>query len=225
MSGRPQVLLVHGAWHGGWAFDPLLPHLEQAGVDAATIELPSSGGGGDLAADAAAVRAALGSRPGPTLVVGHSYGGIAISEGAAGLPDVSGLVFVCAFQLEVGESLLGAIGGQMPPWCEVDEAAGTSVVPDPVPVFYADVEPATAHQLAGRLTTQTLSSFATPLTRAAWHDVPSTYVLCEQDRAIPPAAQEAMSARAGVVHRLDSSHSPFLSHPAELAALLAAAAG
>lgn len=223
MPVRPQVLLVHGAWHGGWVFDPLLPHLEQAGLGAAVVELPSAGGDGGLAADAAVVRAAIGSRPGPTLVVGHSYGGIVISEGAAGLADVSGLVFICALQLDVGESWTGGTGGRLPRWVEVDEAAGTTRVPDPVPVFYDDLDPATARRTAARLTTQTLSSTTDALTRAAWHDIPSTYVICERDKAFPPDAQEAIAARSGTVRRLDSGHSPFLSHPAELAALLATA--
>jgi pimeloyl-ACP methyl ester carboxylesterase len=67
---------------------------------------------------------------------------------------------------------------------------------------------------------QSTSSLTQPLSRAAWRELPSTYVVCEQDQAIPVEAQEAMSGRAGTVLRLDTGHSPFLAAPAELAALL-----
>ena len=62
-----------------------------------------------------------------------------------------------------------------------------------------------------------MAAIATPQTAAAWQTVPSTYVICEQDRAVPPAVQQAMAARAGTVHRLESSHSPFFSRPDEVA--------
>ncbi len=220
MTGTTQVLLVHGAWHGSWAWDDLLPHLEKAGMDPATVDLPSAGNGGDLAADVAAVRAALRARPGPTVLVGHSYGGTVVTEAAAGT-DAVALVYVCAFQLDRGESLMAAIGGRLGPWIDVDEATGTMTVNDPVRTFYADVDPARARELSAKLVPQTLASFNDPLTVSAWRDLPSTYVVCSQDHAIPPAAQQAMSERSGTVHTLDSSHSPFLSHPAELAQLIA----
>jgi len=225
MTVRSRVLLVHGAWHGAWAWDPLLPFLLQAGLDVEVVDLPSAGGGGDLAADAEVVRAALRSNPWPTVVVGHSYGGIAISEGAAGEPNVMHALYLCAFMLDTGESLLGSLDHQTPDWIEVDHAAGVSRVPDPVPVFYADVQPAVAQGYARRLSEQTLSSFAAPQTAAAWQEVPSTYVVCSRDQAIPPAAQQAMSQRARTVYTLESSHSPFASHPAQLAAILADVAG
>jgi len=219
-------MLVHGAWHGGWAWDPLLPHLLGAGLDVEVVDLPSSGGGGgDLAADAAVVRDALRANPWPTVVVGHSYGGIVVSEAAAGEPNVMSVVYLTAFMLDVGESLLGALGGEVPGWIEVDAGAGVSRVPDPVPVFYADLPDVVAQGYASRLSEQSTASFAAPQTAAAWRDVPSVYVTCTQDRAIPYPAQQAMSARARVVYTLESSHSPFASHAAEVAAIIATAAG
>ena len=74
-----------------------------------------------------------------------------------------------------------------------------------------------------RLTRQSVAAIATPQSAAAWKTVPSTYVVCDRDRAVPPPAQEAMSARAGTVHRLPSSHSPFLSTPDEVAEIVLAA--
>lgn len=225
MAVRCHVMLVHGAWHGGWAWDPLLPHLLGAGLDVKVVDLPSAGSGGDLAADAAVVRDALRADPWPTVVVGHSYGGIVVSEAAAGEPNVMSVVYLAAFMLDTGESLLGALGGAAPGWIEVDAEAGVSRVPDPVPVFYADLPDVVAQGYASRLSDQSLASFAAPQTAAAWQEVPSVYVACTQDQAIPYAAQRAMSARARAVYTLESSHSPFASHPAEVAGIIAAAAG
>lgn len=225
MTVRSRVLLVHGAWHGAWAWDPLLPPLLHAGLDVEVVDLPSAGGGGDLAADAQVVREALRQHPWPTVVVGHSYGGIAVSEGAAGEPNVMHALYLCAFMLDTGESLLGSLGGRTPPWIEVDAAAGVSRVPDPVPVFYADVQPEVAAGYARRLSDQTLTSFAAEQTAAVWQDVPASYVVCTNDQAIPLAAQQAMSARARSVYTLESSHSPFASHPDQVAAIIADIAG
>lgn len=223
MADSSTVLLVHGAWHGGWAWEDLVPHLAAAGLDARTVDLPSSGSAGPMADDAAVVRDALAADDRPTLVVGHSYGGIAISEGAAGAANVTGLVYLCAFMLDAGGSLWETIGGTPPPWALPDLEAGTSTVTDPVSAFYGDVEPATADRAIARLRPQSLQSFIDVQTQAAWKERPSTYVVCEQDGAIPPPAQEAMSAHADTVIRLDTSHSPMLSAPERVAELIAAA--
>lgn len=139
-------------------------------------------------------------------------------DGAA--RDVAHLVYLCAFMLDTGESLLGAPAGEVPPWIAVDEATGTSTVTTPYEVFYGDVDPSVAAAFPALLRPQTLSSFAAPLTGAGWHTIPSTYVACTQDRAIPYPAQQAMSARAGSVVTLETSHSPFVSAPGEAAAVV-----
>lgn len=220
---RSRFLLVHGAWHGSWAWDRLVPELRRAGATAARVDLPSAGAGGDLAADVAVVRAALDgfAAGGPITLVGHSYGGFVISEAAAGRTDIGELVYVCAFQPDIGESLLGLIDGTLPAWAAVQDRV--SIVLDPIRAFYADVDTATAAAASKRLAPQTLKSFRDPLTRAGWLEFASTYIACTQDRAIPYEAQEAMSQRATEVHTLDSSHSPFLSRPRELAGLLTGA--
>jgi pimeloyl-ACP methyl ester carboxylesterase len=131
------------------------------------------------------------------------------------------LVYLCAFQLEIGESVIEAAGGALPDWWEVHQPQGSITARDPRARFYADVdEPAAAVAIA-RLGHQSLQSFRQPLTAAAWRTVPSTYVVCEQDRAIPPPAQEVMAQRSRRVLRMATSHSPFLSRPAELAGILA----
>jgi pimeloyl-ACP methyl ester carboxylesterase len=215
-----RVVLVHGAWHGGWAWDQVLPLLKEAGHDPVAVDLPSAGGTGSVADDAAVVRAAVEQSSEPTVVVAHSYGGIPTTVATAGSAEVQHLVYVCAFMLDQDESLLGALDHVVPPWIGVDEPAGVSRVLDPMAAFYLDVDPEQAESAVARLRTQTLASFADPITAAGWHDIDSTYILCTEDRAIPYAAQQAMSARAGTVRTMESSHSPFLSQPRELVALL-----
>lgn len=188
------------------------------------MDLPSSGpdpttlGGFDD--DVAAVRRALDRLSAPAVVVGHSYGGQVISAPTAGRDDVARLVYVRAFMLETGESTTGALADEPPDWAEQGEVEGTVMVVDPVTVFYGDVEPGLAQRCAERLHPQSIAAAAAALPAAGWHDLPSRYVICERDRAIPVAVQETMSRHADEVHRLDASHSPFLSRPDELVELL-----
>ena len=225
MGGTP-IVLVHGAWHGGWAWDELASRLRAAGRDVATVDLPSSGPDagtlGDLAADASVVATALDATDGPAVLVGHSYGGQVISEASAGRDDVEHLVYLCAFMLDVGESLLGTLGGEVPDWFELVADGTASRANRNAEIFYADVDDDVAAASSARLGLQSVSSFAAELTGAGWHAVASTYVICDQDQAIPPGAQEAMSQRAGTVHRLASSHSPFLSMPDRVAEIILA---
>jgi pimeloyl-ACP methyl ester carboxylesterase len=224
MPPTATVLLVHGAWHGPWMWGALV--REMPDVDVRTVALPSCGRDpaalGDLHADAAAVRSAAAAIHGPVLVCAHSYGGVPATEGAADLSNVVGLVYLCAFQLDVGESLAGAAGGAPPGWWDVHAAEGYVDAQRPLEVFYADVDEAVARDAIMRLGHQSLVSFGQQVTKAAWRTIPSTYVVCEQDRAVPVEAQEAMAQRAGRVLRMPSSHSPFLSRPAQLAGILRA---
>jgi pimeloyl-ACP methyl ester carboxylesterase len=215
----PTLVLVHGAWHDPWCWQPVVDELP--GVDVVTVDLPSSGpvpdSLGDLTADADAVRAALAGIEGPVVLVGHSYGGIPVTEAATAELGVAQLVYLCAFQLDVGDSLVSGLGGDVPPWQGLYPTHVRATTPEAV--FYNGVGPELTAQAVARLGLQSTSSLTQPLSRAAWRELPSTYVVCEQDQAIPVPAQEAMSGRAGTVLRLGTGHSPFLAAPAELAAL------
>jgi pimeloyl-ACP methyl ester carboxylesterase len=127
--------------------------------------------------------------------------------------------------LDVGESQMSVLGGALPPWIDVQTRPGYILTLMPEPVFYGDVEPQVAATCAAQLRSQSVSSFVEPLTAAGWREHPSTYITCTEDQAIPPNMQEVWSARAGTVHALPSSHSPFLSRPDELAGLIADAVG
>lgn len=90
----------------------------------------------------------------------------------------------------------------------------------PREIFYGDVDPHIADAAIARLGHQSLAAVSQPLTHASWHKIPSTYVICEKDSAIPPTIQERMARRTHRVERLDTSHSPFLSRPSQVAGLL-----
>ncbi|AUX39072.1 hypothetical protein SOCE26_004540 [Sorangium cellulosum] len=233
MRAAPSVVLVHGAWHRPSCWSQVACQLIGGGIDVRVPDLPSAGPDagrlGSLAADADVVRAALAEVPGKAVVVAHSYGGLPVTEVAAGTGKVAHVVYLCAFQLDRGDSLLSAIGGNEPPWW-ITSADGKTVTPaNPRDVFYNDCTEEVAAAAEAALEPQAKAAFTQPLRNAAWRELPSTYVICERDNAIPVFAQEAMSQRASAVRRLATSHSPFLSRPDEVVAIvreiLAAAAG
>ncbi|WP_437724926.1 alpha/beta hydrolase [Sorangium sp. So ce861] len=224
MSKVDSVVLVHGAWHSPACWAQVACTLLGGGLDVRAPALPSSGADaarlGGLAADAEAVRAALAEVPGKAVVVAHSYGGLPVTEVAARTGKVAHIVYLCAFQLGPGESLLSAIGGKEPPWW-ITSADGRTLRPaDARNILYNDCADEVAAAAEAALLPHAKASFAQPLSAAAWHELPSTYVICERDNAIPVFAQEAMSQRARQVRRLDAGHSPFLSRPDDLVALV-----
>lgn len=224
---RPQILLVHGAWHGGWCWEVVEEKLTERGWTVSSLDLPSVAEKGaprlGMYDDAEAVRTALESLDGPIIIVAHSYGGVPVSEGAAGAPNVVHLIYLAAFQLDVTESLLALTGGKHPAWANVDEDVVT--VSTPREVFFADVEEDVAADAIAKLLPHSLTAQKEKVTAAAWKTIPSTYVVCELDNALPVAAEEAMAARAGHVVRLPTSHSPFLSRPDDVVRIIEAAVG
>ena len=214
------LVLVHGAWHGPGAWDQLIAELD--GVDVVTVDLPSSGTDpatlGGLYDDAAELSRVLAGIEGPTVVVAHSYGGAVATEAVTADSGVAHLVYLCAFQLDVGESLLGLVGGQAPPWWEVHERHIVALTPEEV--FYNRVSPELTASSVAALRLQSRAAVEETVTHAGWTVVQSTYVVCDADQAIPPPAQEMLAQRAGTVVHLDAGHSPFLSQPAEVAAII-----
>jgi pimeloyl-ACP methyl ester carboxylesterase len=224
MADGCTILLVHGAWHGDWCWDEVAERLRGEGTPVVAVDLPSVASGGDMYDDAQAGRDAIAAIDGETVVVGHSYGGIVITEGAAGAQRVRHLVYLTAFMLDEGESL-STIAGSTPPEWQVPEPDGrTLTVAGAQEVFYNTCPPDVADAAAARLRPQTIAALVQPVKSVAWRDVPSTYVICDRDNAIPVPAQEAMAARAGTTHRLDSDHSPFLNDPDAVAELIRAVA-
>jgi pimeloyl-ACP methyl ester carboxylesterase len=232
------VLLVHGAWHGAWCWDRVLEPLRQKGLHAEAIDLPGHGDSrdplGDLHGDADAVIARLDAIGEPTLLVGHSYGGMVITDAGAS-EWAAALVYVCAFLPTAGLCLFDA-GLQDPPSGEQPAALvpctrftedGTAMFLDGdgvVDALYADCKPEAQHRALARLDHQPTVSFRQTPRFLAWQWKPTTYIVCTEDRTIPSWLQRRMAANAGRVVELRASHSPFLSVPHELAELLATCA-
>jgi pimeloyl-ACP methyl ester carboxylesterase len=227
---RSTVVLVHGGWHGSWCWVQVVPLLERRGLSVRTIDLPSIGADpldrSGLSGDAAAVAALLDDAEEPSLLCGHSYGGMVITQAAAGRTDVARLVYLCAFMPDAGESVLSIVG-ERPPWIVAREDGRW--LPDleqAAAIFYADCDVDTQRASTARLRPMTTAPVEEPVASAAWRDIPSTYVICTQDMAIPVEWQrERFAPRADEVVELDASHSPFFSLPSAVADLLAERAG
>ena len=227
------VVLVHGAWHGSWCWDDVVTGLRSLGVITVAVDLPSRSGQGSLALDAAFVRAVIEGIDGSVVVCGHSYGGGVITEAAAGLDSVTHLVYLCALMLDVGESAVASVAVEVAPDSTDLEHAivigddGTiRIDPDTaVAAFYADATPELARAASARLTPQPAVTLTESPSAVAWHDIPSTYVVCTDDRAIPVAVQRALAPRATTTLEWPTSHSPFLSQPQLVVDLLACLAG
>jgi pimeloyl-ACP methyl ester carboxylesterase len=229
MADSPSIVLVHGAWHGPWAWSRVAGPLRERGFDVHTVANPSSGPDpsslGDLYDDAENLRRTLASIDGEVLLVAHSYGGAVATEGAAGADNVMRIVYITAFMLDEGESLFAMVGGVEPDWW-VKDADETSVTTSrPVEIFFNDCDDADAADAASRLEPQSLPSLKQPVRSVAWRLIPATYVICEQDNAIPVFMQEQLAERAADVRRLDASHSPFLSMPDQVVELITQLAG
>ncbi len=227
---NPTFLLVHGSWHGPWCWDYLKPALARLGYAAETVSLPSCGdspqGLGGLADDAETVSRVAAGIVGDVVIVGHSYGGVPITEATYG-PNVKRLVYLAAFMPDTGRSYVSYLPpGPLPPYVGLRED-GTFAVPEGQAhaAFYADCTPETSEWATARLRLQSQAVMAPAITDAAWRKIPSTYIVTTQDQALPPDFQRMFAAQAGEVREFVSSHSPFLSRPDDLAQLLVAIAG
>ena len=221
------VVLVHGAWHGSWCWERVVPLLQRKAVEVRTVELPSVGPPPGVqpgvADDAAAVTAVLDATPGPKLLCGHSYGGLVITRAAAGRADVPRLVYLAAGMPLDGESGAAAFErtGVGADWIVAD---GDRMWPDPARagrVFFNDCDAETQEAAVARLRPMATAPHGEPVPVAAWRAIPSTYVICTRDRAIAPDAQRIFAKQAEDFVDVDSGHSPFFSQPEALAALLA----
>jgi pimeloyl-ACP methyl ester carboxylesterase len=217
-----EVVLVHGAWHGAWCWAQVVDELDALGVSNVAVELPLTG----LVDDAAAARDAIESaieRSGPgVVVVGHSYGGIVISQAAAGIDGVGRLVYLAAFMTDQGEDELSIMTAHESPVLgavvTVDGRAAVDPAQAPA-IFYGDSDAATVATVVPLL--RPMRSGGRLEGAPAWKSIPSTYVVCTEDRALPVRAQREMATRADGVVEWPTDHSPFLTRPRELATLIA----
>jgi pimeloyl-ACP methyl ester carboxylesterase len=230
------IVLVHGAWHGAWAWERVLPLLTAAGVACRALDLPGHGedGGpfGDLDADIARVRETLDEVDGDAVLVGHSYGGAVITE--AGLHGaVTHLVYLAAFALDAGESCVNAAveagAGQISHDGRPNLGAGFIMGDDDLitldpssaaACLYNECDADTVDWAVARLGPQPLVTLQGVPSGAAWHTKPSTYVVCGNDMAVHPDLQRLMARRCRSVVEWPTDHSPFLCRPDLVAELL-----
>ncbi len=225
-----EILFVHGALvrDGAWWWRSVaeLVHRE-TGVRSRAIALPSCGegaapGSSGLVEDAAALGAAL-DEVDDAIVVGHSYGGTVIAEGADH-PAARHLLYISSYLPEVGMSQGAIMSGEQDPVAIAERGDGTLGVSgyDEASFgarFWADVsDPALGAEAWSRLTPQSVTAFGTPTTAAAWRGRPSTYVVCTEDRSTSLALQREHAARATRSVDLPTGHHPFLSRPDLVAA-------
>lgn len=215
-----RMLLVHGAFHGAWCWDRLVPELRSRGIEVEAVDLPFSGPEADREAVSTAIER-LGRDGDPVVVVGHSLGGSVISAAAGG---ASHLVYLAA--LLHGPDQVPDIG-QTPGMAALRLGeVEASVDPDMATIaFYHRCSADDAAWATARLRPMPVTCLMAPLPeQPAWRRVPSTYILCTDDQIVSPTAQRAMSALAGETIEMDSDHSPFLSSPDALAEVLAGVA-
>ena len=182
--------------------------------------------GPGLAEDVAAVRHVLTASDEPTMVVAHSYGGIVAADAAASVDAVRHLLLVSSYLPEPGQSL-SSFGGEEPaPFLDIDPEGGTFTVrlDALAETFLHDCDPLIQREALDRTARQSLAVLGQPVRSAAWHDVPSTYLVCAGDRGTPAARQREFAERAGSVVELDAGHHPFLSQPAAVRDLILARA-
>lgn len=234
-SPRP-IVLVHGAFHGAWCWAALQSELDRRGVPSYAVDLPGHGVSTepltDMHGDAAAVAAVVDRLGGDVVLVGHSYGGTVIGQ-AADPAKVAHLVFLTALVVEAGENSTALMATFPPPvfagppparlFLRRDDGTVVGNPESAVPVFYNDCPAAAAAAAVARLCPQKAVTFKQDATRAAWKDIPSTYVRCTNDMAISLAAQDLLVERLPnpAVATLVADHSPFIGTPSALADILA----
>ena len=217
-SGVKNVLLVHGAWADGSSWSKVIANLHADGYNVIAVQLPLT----SLADDVAVVQRALAREDGKTLLVGHSYGGVVITEAGVD-PKVAGLVYVAAFAPDAGESALSLtktgpatpIGADLVPDAQgFLKLSAAGVAAD----FAQDLSPTEQTEIAatqGPLSAP--NAFSANVTHAAWKNLPSWYIVAANDRAIGPVLEATMAKRINATTlTLPSSHVVMLSHPAEV---------
>jgi len=219
------VVLVHGAWADGSSWGEVIARLQAAGMNVTAVQNPLT----SVADSVAETRRALALQDGPTVLVGHSWGGTVVSE--AGIdPKVTALVYVAARAPDAGEDFV-ALSGKFPTmparagvqehdgYTKLSEDAFLKYFANGIPrekaeVLYAEQEPTSAALFGGRTTA------------AAWHAKPSWYAVSKLDQTISPDLERFLAARMkATTVELEAGHLSLVSHPREIADLILAAAG
>ena len=218
---RPTVVLVHGAFVDGSGWAGVHRILRDDGFQVFVVQNPTT----SLADDVAVTRRAIAAAEGNVILVGHSYGGVVITE-AGSHPKVSALVYIAAFAPDQGESV-SSLNANAPPgapalpilpptdgYLILDQAKFPAV-------FAADVAPDTSRFMADSQVPWSVQALEGKISNPAWKTKPSWYLIPEDDRIIPPAAQRAMAGRArATIREIPGSHAVYVANPHAIAALI-----
>jgi pimeloyl-ACP methyl ester carboxylesterase len=219
------ILLVHGGFVDGSGWQGVYEILKKDGYNVTIVQNPTN----TLADDVAVTKRAIAAAAGKVILVGHSYGGVVVSE--AGTDEkVAGVVYIAAFAPDKGESVASLIanpapGAPVPPilppkdgYLFLDSAKFAAS-------FAADVRPDVAQFMADSQMPWGVEALSGAVTNPAWRVKPSWYLVASEDHMIPPAAQRMMAARAGAhVEEAAGSHAIYVSKPAVVAAVIEEAA-
>ncbi len=236
-TDEPTFVLVHGAWHGAWAYDELSTELEQAGQSVVAIDLPGHGLDSTPASDVTLdsyvqkIVSTIDNIETDVILVGHSMGGIAVSQAAEERPNrISHLVLIAAFMPRDGETMLGLASQDTeaavyPNLVFSEDGTVSFFLRDgAADVFYNDCDPNVAARATLRLNSQPMAPYTQELklSEERYGSVPRTYIKTLRDNAVTAEFQQKMIewSPPDKVILMDSGHSPFLSMPAELAAAL-----
>jgi pimeloyl-ACP methyl ester carboxylesterase len=221
----PSIVLVHGGFVDGSGWQGVYTALKKHGYSVTIVQNPTT----SLTEDVAFTRRAIAAQETPVILVGHSYGGVVVSE-AGTHEKVKAVVYIAAFAADKGESVSTLIanpppGAPVPPilppidgFLALDKAKFGAA-------FAADVDAETAAFMADAQVPWGVEALAGTVTAPAWRVKPSYYLVASDDRMIPPPAQRMMAERAGAtVAEVAGSHAIYVSRPTDVAALIRRAA-
>jgi pimeloyl-ACP methyl ester carboxylesterase len=216
------IVLVHGAWADGSCWAAVIERLQANGHHVTAPQFPLQA----RADDVARLRQVLSRQPGPTLLVGHSYGGQIMTALGTDAPNAVGLVYVAGFGLDENESIGALLAGGPPPPAVANldvDATGSAWLPedDFVSHFAADVPSVQARVMFAAQQPLAMSAFGEVMGVPAWKSLPSWYLVAAADQVIPPDAERSFAQRMGAVTiEAASSHVAMVSHPDEVVDLI-----
>jgi pimeloyl-ACP methyl ester carboxylesterase len=224
-SAANNIVLVHGGFVDGSGWEGVYKALRKDRFAVTVVQNPTL----SLTDDVNVTRRAIAAQDGPVILVGHSYGGVVITE-AGNDPKVVGLVYIAAFAPDKGESVSSLIkdpppGAAVPPILPPQDGFLFLDKAEFPASFAADVESGKAEFMADSQVPWGVEALNGTISQPAWKSKPSWYLVATDDRMIPPPAQRLMSKRAGAtVVEVPGSHSVYVSRPNEVAGLIAKAA-
>jgi len=219
------IVLIHGGFVDGSGWEDVYNILKKDGYNVAIVQNPTT----SLADDVAFTKRVIAAQPGKSLLVGHSYGGVIITEAGTD-PKVAGLVYVAAFAPDKGESVASLIknpppGAPVPPILPPQDGFLLLDQAKFAESFAADVSEPKASFMAASQVPWGVNALAGEVTVPAWKSKPSWYLVASDDKMIPPPAQRQMSQRAGsIVSEVPGSHAVYVSQPQAVASLIERAA-